>query len=229
MTWSDFKTLVLNNLDVDATRRGVSALRTAHIKNAVIDLKHFVAFFQDGTAEAEYADDAVVRFNPFANKAAEGVAMYVKSKFARTIDKDLAMMDSYWKDYLRIRRELIREAQEILLKPRISVSVGYVTTVDLQLTKNGCPLDLTDLEAAIFRVSEYCGEDSLFDKTLAAGVEAIEGRECSGWIRVTIAKTDTEDLLGFYGFGLQLTIDEEVVVPDNKGAFEVTCAVVPAP
>lgn len=125
MLWSEWKLKVLTYLDVDATRKGVEALRLAATKAAVIDLKHFVEIFKDQTANAEYADSDITPFSGLEEKAAEAAAMYIKKVFARAIDKDLVMMESYWKDYARIRRELVRDSQDIVF------SCGQVITKNI--------------------------------------------------------------------------------------------------
>jgi hypothetical protein len=116
MTWADFKTLVLGYSDVDATRRGITAFRDSFTRAAVVDLKHFVDLFKDDVDGAEYEDTDSTPFFPFEEKASEAVAMYFKSKTARTVDKDLAMSESYWKDFTRVRRELMRESSDVALE-----------------------------------------------------------------------------------------------------------------
>ena len=48
MIYSDFVLAVLEELGVDGTRRGIDALRTRSIRNAVIDLQRFIRAYREG-------------------------------------------------------------------------------------------------------------------------------------------------------------------------------------
>lgn len=48
MTYDEFKDAVLEELGPDGTRRGIEALRTRAIKNAVIDLQRYIRAYRDG-------------------------------------------------------------------------------------------------------------------------------------------------------------------------------------
>lgn len=48
MIWADFKAAVLEELGVDGTRRGIEAMRTRAIRDAVIDLQRYIRAFRTG-------------------------------------------------------------------------------------------------------------------------------------------------------------------------------------
>lgn len=48
MTWAQFKADVLEELGVDGTRRGIDALRTRSIRDAVVDLQRYIRAFRTG-------------------------------------------------------------------------------------------------------------------------------------------------------------------------------------
>lgn len=48
MIWSDFKTAVIEELGVDGNRRGIDALRTRSMRDAVVDLQRYIRAFRTG-------------------------------------------------------------------------------------------------------------------------------------------------------------------------------------
>jgi hypothetical protein len=57
MTWATFTAAVLEQLGTDGTRRGIDALRTRAIRDAVVDLQRFIPAFRDGhTTRYDEAD-----------------------------------------------------------------------------------------------------------------------------------------------------------------------------
>ncbi len=63
MTYSEFTTAVIEELGVDGNRRGIEALRTRAIRDAVIDLQRFIRAFRQGHSTTFTADDLEVVSN----------------------------------------------------------------------------------------------------------------------------------------------------------------------
>lgn len=61
MTWADFKTAVIEELGVDGNRRGIDALRTRAIRDAVVDLQRYIRAFRTGHTSVYNVADLTAR------------------------------------------------------------------------------------------------------------------------------------------------------------------------
>lgn len=230
MKWSDWKLKVLTYLDVDATRRGIDALRTSYIKAAVIDLKHFVALFNDGTTGAEYADPDLTPFSGHDEKAAEATAMYLKSRLARVVDKDLNLAASFWDDYKRLRRELIRESQDVFLSDGdvrvVDVDRKFGDTLPFSITMEQTEAgeDWTDFTnyKVFFTVKHYASQKdakALVLMTSAAGGGIIAANKKAYWEVDSAAKLT----IGRFRYDVQLqNVPVNRIITIQQGTITLT-------
>lgn len=190
MTYSQFIVLVDTHLGTDANRRGTEAVRDAHAKAAMADLKHHITCYQDN--RPTYANSDQV---PFDADAAEAVAYYIKARLARSTEKDLSMMQSFTADYYTTRRRLYRECNERKqLIPEdlvLSIVKGDTYEYSVFLTVDGAVFDPTGHEVILTVRKDNC-EDAVFTLSNAdtEGITVISA--IAGNVLITMAAAQTE-------------------------------------
>lgn len=172
MTYAEWKSAVLSFLDVDATRRGIEALRSGFMRSAMADLKHFVPCYNDGRASYEDTDEV-----PFGERAAEAAAMYVKARLVRATERNPGLIASFETDYIKLRRQLIRDCQDGLLSNPVDYTLvcprGDTFAFELILRVGNNVFDPTGHTVRFTVKEDACDtdEDAIMLKSSAATVD----------------------------------------------------------
>lgn len=207
MTGTEFDTAVLEFMDVDATRRGITTLRTAYKRAALADLAHYVDALNTG--KVEYASDEVT---PFDTQVAQAVAEYLKAKITRNVDRDLQLSQAHLADYQNVRRQLAirtKESFEFVIQPWIGKQFSFV--LDLRVKRLPLPI-FANVWFTLKRERGDSAEDAILVLIRGDGIEVLD--EDASQIRVTIP-ADITALLNFdheYAWDVQVETDGQVPV-----------------
>lgn len=209
MTWDEFNAAVITFLDVDGTRRGIAAFRTAYIRAALADFVTYLPAYDAGVT-AWSGGDAV----PFDEEVAEAVAEYVKSKITRNVDRDLQMSQAHMVSYMTIRRRMFAR-QVDLVTPVLQPFVGKVFVFTLQLRNNKLPLPIIGnvwLTIKMYRGVSDCDSIQL---AVGEGIEVVDSE--TSQIKCTLSAEQTALLspLNEYKWDVQVETEEQPVFPLN--------------
>ena len=109
MTFGAWRALVLENLDVDANRRGTEVLRDRSMQNAMADLQRYIHVLRPLSGKRASFIDTDVLVDGWDEETAECVAEYVKAKLVGRYDKDLQRVAAHMSNYARLRQQVYLE------------------------------------------------------------------------------------------------------------------------
>lgn len=213
MTFADFRTLALELLDVDATRRGIESLRNRLLRAAVADLKHYIPEFEDNRGAYEDTDPMPYD-GRLVDRVAEAVALFMKSRITRLTEGDLVLAASFERDYIGARRWLYRRARELsetmLREVMLMVTRGDSHDFEIEVQLDGNPVDLTgqSLTLTIKQHEDDDAECAVFTLTNAASGGIVYTNAVAGIATASLTPEQTEQLLPgvTYFFDVQLTL-----------------------
>ncbi len=211
MTWLDFKTELLNFLDVDARRRGIEAFRDSYIRAGIADLGHYID---------EYNVEGTVFINtdmtPFDSEVAEAIAEFVKAKITRNVNRDLATSQEHMRAYMNLRRRLfVRSGEERTPELRPFIGKDFVVSMNLRLSKLPCPI-IANVWFTVKRHPGELDENAIIRLQRGEGIEVLD--EDTSRIRVTFSADDTAklNLLREYYWDVQVEdVNHRPVFPVN--------------
>lgn len=141
MTFAQFRSLVLENLDVDANRRGTEVLRDRAIQNAMADLQRLIVPLRPvGGLQVSFVDaDELV--DGWDATAAECVAEYVKGRLVGRYDQDMGRANAHMTEYARLRGHIYRELRDAPTarnsrETTLSVRQGKTFTFDFEVNRS---------------------------------------------------------------------------------------------
>ncbi|MCW5550448.1 MAG: hypothetical protein KIT44_15920 [Opitutaceae bacterium] len=214
MNWQTFKQMILDHLGTNGVRRGIDAFRDSYIRAAMADLKFFVPSLQDGFSS--YTNTQTV---PFANEDAETLAEYVQSKITRYVDKNLAMAESHWANYLGLRRRTYLREHEAE-DPVLEVWRGKPAIFAFQAIRNSVPMPLAGNIWMTVKSPRTAPDACAVQLTvLGGGIAITDG--ANGMFRATFSAEDTAALRTgeTYIWDIQVTDenDNPVILKNLRG------------
>lgn len=112
MTYAEYRSLVLQNLDVDANRYGTEVLRDRAIQNSMADLQRLIPQLRPVGIYKTSFQNADVLPDGWDEVCAEASAEYTKAKLVHRYDKDRARSQDHQNEYVRLRSHIARELRE---------------------------------------------------------------------------------------------------------------------